>query len=77
MEYRLKMRDLLTLKEKGMSIQDAIKEITQSRSKYQIERFVIGQHHSLEMQYYQLCLEASGLIDAIKESELRIKKIGR
>lgn len=58
-----------------MNIQDAIKEITQSRSKYQIEKFVIGQHHSLEMQYYQLCLEASVLIDAIKESELRIKKL--
>lgn len=57
-----------------MNIEQAISEITQSRSKYQLEKFVVGQHHAPEMQYYQLCLEASTLIKAVKESELKIAK---
>jgi len=58
-----------------MDIQDRINLIQQSRSKYQIEKFVIGQHHSPEMKYYQLCLETQGLIGSITETELRIEKI--
>ena len=58
-----------------MEIQQAIKEIQQSRSRYQLEKFVVGQHDSPEMQYYQLCTEANVTIDSIKETELRIKKI--
>lgn len=58
-----------------MNIQAAIKEIQQSRSRYQLEKFVIGQHDSPEMQYYQLCTEANGTINSIKETELRIEKI--
>lgn len=58
-----------------MNIKDAVNEISQNRSKYQIEKFVIGQHHSIEMQYYQLCREASGVINAIAETELRIEKV--
>jgi hypothetical protein len=58
-----------------MNIKEALKEIRQNRSSYQLEKFVIGQHHSPEMQYNQLVIEASGLIDTIKETELRIKKI--
>jgi hypothetical protein len=58
-----------------MNIETAIKEIRQSRSRYQLEKFVLGQHHSPEMQYYQLVLEASGLISTIKETELTIEKV--
>ena len=58
-----------------MNIEQAKSEITQSRTKYQIERFVIGQHHSPEMQYRQLVTEAYGLKQTIKESELRIEKV--
>jgi hypothetical protein len=58
-----------------MNIREKIKEIQQSRSKYQIDKFVLGQHHSPEMQYYQLCLETNGIINAIAETELRIEKI--
>jgi predicted RNase H-like nuclease (RuvC/YqgF family) len=58
-----------------MNIETAIAEIRQSRSGYQLEKFVLGQHHSPEMQYYQLCLEASGLISTIKETQLRIEKV--
>jgi len=58
-----------------MKIQEAIKEIQQSRSRYQIEKFVVGQHDSPEMQYYQLCIEANVTANSIKETELRIEKI--
>lgn len=55
-------------------IKKAIADIKQSRSKYQIEKFVIGQHHSPEMQYYQLCIEINGVINSIEENKLRIEK---
>jgi hypothetical protein len=58
-----------------MNIQEKINKIQQSRSKYQIEKFVIGQHHSPEMKYYQLCVETQGLISSITENELRIEKL--
>ena len=58
-----------------MNIQTAIKEIQQSRSRYQIEKFVVGQHDSPEMQYYQLVIEANGTTNAIAETELRIQKL--
>ena len=58
-----------------MNIQTAIKEIQQSRSRYQIEKFVVGQHDSPEMQYYQLCTEANVTTNSIRETELRIEKI--
>jgi hypothetical protein len=58
-----------------MKIEDAIKEIQQSQSKYQYEKFVIGQHDSPEMQYYQTVLEASSRIRTLKETELRLKKL--
>lgn len=58
-----------------MNIQAAIREIQQSRSRYQLEKFVVGQHDSPEMQYYQLVIEANGTTNSIKETELRIEKI--
>lgn len=58
-----------------MKLQDAIKEIQQSRSKFQIEKFVLGQHDTPEMQYYQLCIEAGGLIESIEEADLKIQKL--
>jgi len=58
-----------------MNIKEAINEVQQSRSKYQLERFVIGQHHSPEMQYYQLCQEANAVMGSIEETKLRIEKV--
>jgi len=58
-----------------MNIETAIKEIQQSRSRYQLEKFVVGQHDSPEMQYYQLVIEANGTTNSIKETELRIEKV--
>lgn len=58
-----------------MEIQDAINQIQLNRTRYQMERFVVGQHHTPEMQYRQLLLEADVLLETIQETELRIRKI--
>lgn len=58
-----------------MNITEAAKEIIQNRSNYQLEKFVLGQHHSPEMQYHQLVIELNSLINNKKETQLRIEKI--
>jgi hypothetical protein len=58
-----------------MNIQEAIDQIQLNRTRYQMERFVVGQHHQPEMQYRQLLTEADALLGTIKETELRILKI--
>jgi len=65
-----------------MEIDEAIREVQQSRSRYQIIRFVLGQHDTAEMQFYQLCLELSGMRHSllysknqIKQTELKIKRL--
>lgn len=58
-----------------MNIEQAIERIQLNRTRYQMERFVVGQHHTPEMQYRQLLSEADALIGTIKETELHIKKI--
>lgn len=49
--------------------------IDQPRSRYQIERFVVGQHHTLEMQYVQLVRELATLHDSYDEGMLRVEKL--
>jgi hypothetical protein len=58
-----------------MDIQEAIDQIQLNRTRYQMERFVVGQHHQPEMQYRQLLTEADVLLGTIKETQLRIRKI--
>jgi len=50
-------------------------EIQQSRSPFQLEKFVIGQHETPEMQYQQCVLEIQQLYYTIKTVNLQIKKI--
>jgi hypothetical protein len=57
-------------------------EVQQSRSAFQIEKFVVGQHDTPEMQYYQCVLEIQSLYYTIKEvilemeiAELEITKL--
>lgn len=50
-------------------IEKAIEEIQQPRSRFQLEKFVLGQHSTPEMKYYQICLE---LQDAIYKYKLAI-----
>jgi hypothetical protein len=49
-------------------------EINQPRSAYQIEKFVLGQHDTDEMRYYQCVLELQQLYYTIKRASLDIKK---
>lgn len=60
----------------------AIADIQQSRSNFQLEKFVIGQHPTPEMQFYQTCIELQDLIYkyklakiAIQKSELKISRL--
>jgi hypothetical protein len=55
-------------------IENAIKEVQQPRSRFQLERFVLGQHSTPEMQYYQLCLELQDMIYKYKLSQINTKK---
>lgn len=63
-------------------IQAAIAEIQKPRSRFQLERFVLGQHATPEMQYYQTCLELQDMIYkyelakiSLKKAELKIAKL--
>lgn len=56
-------------------IEKAIAEIQQPRSRFQLERFVLGQHATPEMQYYQTCLELQDLIFNYKMADLKVKKV--
>ena len=40
-----------------MELSDAIIELQQPRSRYQLEHFVVGPHDTAEMQFYQCVLE--------------------
>lgn len=55
-------------------IEEAIAEIQQPRSRFQLERFVLGQHATPEMRYYQTCLELQDLIYKYKVAKLKLKK---
>ena len=57
-----------------MNIHDAITEIQQPRSRYQLEHFVIGQHDTAEMRFYQLCLELQDMGFKLRMAELNVKK---
>jgi hypothetical protein len=52
----------------------SISEIQQSRSRFQLEKFVVGQHDTVEMQYLQVCLEINELITSMELAKLDIRK---
>jgi len=55
-------------------IEAAILEVQQPRSKFQLEKFVIGQHKIEEMQYYQTCLELQDMIFKYQSAKLNAQK---
>ena len=57
-----------------MNITEAISEIQQPRSRYQLIHFVIGQHDTPEMRFYQLCLELQDMGYKLRTAELGVKK---
>ena len=63
-------------------IENAIAEVQQPRSRFQLERFVTGSHATPEMQYYQTCLELQDMIYkyqvakiGVQKAELKIKRL--
>ena len=55
-------------------IDKAIAEVQQPRSRFQLERFVLGQHATNEMKYYQTVIELQDMIFKYKMAELAVKK---
>tara|TARA_R110002073_G_scaffold328466_1_gene509778 strand:+ start:124 stop:654 length:531 start_codon:yes stop_codon:yes gene_type:complete len=57
-----------------MNITEAISEIQQPRSRYQLINFVIGQHDTPEMRFYQLMLELQDTNYKIGVAKIGLKK---
>jgi hypothetical protein len=55
-------------------IEKAITEVQQPRSRFQLERFVLGQHATPEMQYYQTVIELQDAIYKYKLAVINVKK---
>ena len=58
-----------------MNIRDAIEEIQQPRSRYQLIHFVLGQHDTPEMQFYQLMMELQDMGYKLRMARLGVKKL--
>jgi hypothetical protein len=63
-------------------IEKAIQEVQQPRSRFQLERFVLGQHATEEMRYYQTVIELQDAIYkyklaviSVKKSEIKIQRL--
>ena len=57
-----------------MNIDEAIAEVQQSRSAYQLVHFVIGQHDTPEMCFYQLCLELQSLRLKLRRHDINVRR---
>ena len=57
-----------------MNIHDAIAEVQQPRSRYQLVHFVLGQHDTPEMQFYQLMLELQDMGFKLRMAQLNVRK---
>jgi len=57
-----------------VNIADAIEEIQQPRSRFQLVHFVIGQHDTPEMRFYQLCLELQDMGYKLRMAQLGVRK---
>jgi hypothetical protein len=57
-----------------MDIAEAIAEIQQPRSRFQLTHFVIGQHDTPEMRFYQVCIELQDMGYKLRLAQLSIRK---
>ena len=57
-----------------MNITDAIAEVQQPRSRFQLVHFVIGQHDTPEMRFYQVCLELQDMGFKLRMARLAVRK---
>jgi len=52
----------------------AIQEIQQPRSRYQLDKFVVSQHDTEEMRYFQVLIELQSLFFGIRRLTLAVQK---
>jgi len=57
-----------------MNITDAIAEVQQQRSRFQLVHFVIGQHDTPEMRFYQVCLELQDMGYKLRLAQIAVRK---
>ncbi len=57
-----------------MNITEAIAEVQQPRSRYQLIHFVIGQHDTPEMRYYQMCIELQDMGYKLRMAQIGVRK---
>ena len=57
-----------------MKIHDAIAEVQQPRSRFQLVHFVIGQHDTAEMRFYQLMLELQDMGYKLRMAQISVRK---
>ena len=57
-----------------MDVDAAIAEIQQPRSRFQLVHFVLGQHDTPEMRFYQLCLELQDMGHKLRIAQLGVRK---
>ncbi len=57
-----------------MDITEAIAEIQQPRSRFQLIHFVIGQHDTPEMRFYQLMMELQDTEYKLRHVEIALRK---
>jgi hypothetical protein len=55
-------------------IEKAIAEVQQPRSRFQLEKFVLGQHPTEQMRYYQTVIELQDAIYKYKLAVINVKK---
>jgi hypothetical protein len=55
-------------------IEQAIADVQQPRSRFQLERFVLGQHATDEMRYYQTVIELQDAIYKYKLAKIGVQK---
>jgi hypothetical protein len=55
-------------------VYDAFNQISQSRTRYQLDKFVIGQHDTDEQRYKQVVLEIQSLVGTIKRIRLTTER---
>jgi hypothetical protein len=58
-----------------MELRDAMSELQQPRSRYQLEHFIIGQHDTPEMRFYQAVIELQDLLGKYKKAEINRRRL--
>ena len=57
-----------------MDITEAIAEIQQQRSRYQLVHFVIGQFDTPEVRFYQVCIELQDMGYKLRKAQIGVRK---